>query len=282
MCCHIHLFHKKFRHLIQGSFPPRFIWHINHLSPHAIPSAVTLSLWGRWQEHWVFWNTPFCSQEAPSHFLNAALIWGFTLIFHPTTVAQLKAPQTDCLLCRRCVSFQKQLQGCCAVSAHLQGAGCLKCSPASASSPGWETTTGYTHLTTFSKICHSTVKDCSKAKANAALRISIDHTTMFILESDELSDHFCSSISSVDYFDFTFESPSCPIKALNCNKAEQCSWSVFISAASPTSGALTDAQNPLPQLLLCSVRSVRQMQPSCTLVDAALSNGLIKKKFYTV
>lgn len=119
------------------------------------------------------------------------------------------------------MSFQKQLQGCCAVSAHLQGAGCLKCSPASASSPGWETTTGYTHGTTFSKICHSTVKDCSKAKANAALRISIDHTTMFILESDELSDHFCSSISSVDYFDFTFESPSCPIKALNCNKAEQ-------------------------------------------------------------
>lgn len=74
----------------------------------------------------------------------------------------------------------------------------------------------------FSKICHSTVKDSSEAKANAALRISIDHTTVFILESDELSDHFCSSISSADYFDFSFESTSYPIKILNYNKPEQC------------------------------------------------------------
>lgn len=97
--------------------------------------------------------------------------------------------------------------------------------------------TGYTHGTMFSKICHLTVKDCSEAKANAALRISIDHTTMFISESDELSDHFCSSISSVDYFDFTFESTPCLIKILNCNKAEQCSSLLFISSALPTSDA---------------------------------------------
>lgn len=35
---------------------------------------------------------------------------------------------------------------------------------------------------------------------------------MFILKSANLSDYYCSSISSVDDFDFTFESISCPIK----------------------------------------------------------------------
>lgn len=115
--------------------------------------------------------------------------------------------------------LSEAVKGCCAAPAHLQGTGGLTCSPASTSN------SVYAHGTMFSKICHSTVKDSSEAKANAALRISIDHTTVFILESDELSDHFCSSISSADYFDFSFESTSYPIKILNCNKPEQCQHS---------------------------------------------------------
>lgn len=45
---------------------------------------------------------------------------------------------------------------------------------------GNRTATGYVDGLTFSNICRSPVKDSSEAKANCVLKMSTDHTTMFI------------------------------------------------------------------------------------------------------
>ena len=49
-----------------------------------------------------------------------------------------------------------------------------------ASRSGYWTTTGYVVALMFANICHPLVKDSSEAKARCVLKMSTDHTTMFI------------------------------------------------------------------------------------------------------